>query len=93
VSSSETDLPLGLPHLSRNPGDITWMPAAEVLVVAFLCSLLLGQVGKIPLISTDIKSARILLSDLLAAALGLWLFASVLVSGRIRLDRPIALAA
>jgi len=95
VPPSETDLPLGVgvPSLSRNPGNITWMPAAEVLVVVFLCSLLLGQVGKIPLISTDIKNARILLSDLLAAALGLWLFASVLVSGRIRLDRPLALAA
>jgi hypothetical protein len=67
------------------------MPAAEVLVVAFLCSLVLGQVAKIPFVSTDIKTARILLSDLLAGALAAWLFASVLVAGRIRLDRLIAL--
>lgn len=69
------------------------MPAAEVLAVAFLCSVLLGQVGKIPLVSTEIKSARLLLSDLLAAALLAWLFASVLVAGRIRLDRPMVLFA
>ena len=95
MPSSEIDMPVDvtLPQLPRNPGNIGRMPAAEVLVVAFLCALLLGQVGKIPLVSTDIKSARMLLSDVLAAALGAWLFASVLVAGRIRLDRPMALAA
>jgi O-antigen ligase len=69
------------------------MPAAEVLVVAFLCSLVLGQVAKVPLVATEIKTARLLLSDLMAAALGAWLVASVLVAGRIRLDRVIALLA
>jgi O-antigen ligase len=54
---------------------------------------LLGQIAKVPLVSTDIKTARILVSDLVAAALGAWLFASVLVSGRIRLDRNTALFA
>jgi O-antigen ligase len=78
-------------HLPRNPSDINWMPAAEVLAVAFLCSVLLGQVGKIPLVSTEIKSATLLLSDLLAGVLIAWLFASVLVAGRIRLDRPVVL--
>ena len=69
---------------------IRWMPAPEVLVVAFLCSLVLGQVAKVPLVSTDLKTARILLSDIVAAALAAWLFASVLVAGRIRLDRVTA---
>jgi len=69
---------------------IRWMPAAEVLVVAFLCSLVLGQVAKVPLVATDLKTARILLSDIVAAALAAWLFASVLVAGRIRLDRVTA---
>jgi O-antigen ligase len=78
-------------HLRRYASDINSMTAAEVLAVVFLCSLLLGQVAKVPLVSTDIKSARILLSDLVAGALAVWLFGSVLVAGRIRLDRPIAL--
>ncbi|MDQ3222591.1 MAG: O-antigen ligase family protein [Gemmatimonadota bacterium] len=69
---------------------IRWMPAPEVLVVAFLCALVLGQVAKVPLVSTDLKTARILLSDIVAAALAAWLFASVLVAGRIRLDRVTA---
>lgn len=69
---------------------IRLMPAAEVLVVAFLCSLVLGQVAKVPLVSTDLKTARILLSDIVAAALAAWLFASVLLAGRIRLDRVTA---
>jgi O-antigen ligase len=80
-------------HLRRTAATISWMPAAELLTVVFLCSLLLGQVAKVPLVSTDIKTARILVSDLVAAALGAWLFASVLVGGRIRLDRPILLFA
>jgi O-antigen ligase len=69
------------------------MPAAEVLAVAFLCSLVLGQVAKVPLVATEIKTARILLSDLVAATLGAWLVASVLVAGRIRVDRVMALFA
>jgi len=69
------------------------MPAAELLVLAFLCSLVLGQVAKVPLVSSDIKTARLLLSDLLTAALAAWLFASVLLAGRIRLDRTIGLFA
>lgn len=96
MPTSETEVPpdASLPHVPRNPVNISSsMPAAEVLVVLFLFSVLLGQVGKIPLVSTDLKNARMLLSDLLAAALCAWLFASVLVAGRIRLDRPIALAA
>ena len=95
MPTSETDVPpdVSLQHLPRNPSNISSMPAAEVLVVLFLCSLLLGNLGKIPLVSTDVKNARMLLSDVLAAALGAWLFASVLVAGRIRLDRPMALAA
>lgn len=78
-------------HLHRSVSDIKSMPAAEVLAVAFLCSLLLGQVARVPLVSTDIKAARILLSDVVAAALAAWLFGSVLVAGRIRLDRPTTL--
>jgi O-antigen ligase len=67
------------------------MPAAELLATLFLCSILLGQVAKVPLVSTDIKTARLLVSDLLAGALAVWLVASVLVAGRVRLDRPIVL--
>jgi O-antigen ligase len=74
-------------HVGRLASDIRWMPTAELLAVAFLGSVLLGQVAKIPLVTTEIKSARLLLSDLLAAALCAWLFASVLVAGRLRLDR------
>jgi O-antigen ligase len=80
-------------HLSRSAIDTGRIPAAEVLALGFLCSLLLGQVARVPLVSTDIKTATILFPDLLAAILVFWLFASVLVAGRIRLDRPIALFA
>jgi len=81
-------------HIRVKPSDfVSGRTAAEALVVVFLCSLLLGQIAKVPLVSTDIKTARLLLSDLLAAALGAWLFASVLVAGRIRLDRNIGLFA
>jgi O-antigen ligase len=94
VPPSEIHVPsnvaTSVPHQA---GDITWPPAAEVLAIGFLCSMLLGQVAKVPLVSTDIKTASILVSDLVAAALGAWLVASVLVAGRIRLDRPIILFA
>jgi O-antigen ligase len=80
-------------HLRPHASAVGSMPTAEVLAVGFLCSLLLGQVAKVPLISTDIKTATILFPDLLAAALVTWLVASVLVAGRIRLDRPMALFA
>jgi hypothetical protein len=53
--------------------------------------MVLGQLARVPLIVTEIKSAPLLLSDLLAAALCFWLFASVLVAGRIHLDRAVAL--
>jgi O-antigen ligase len=65
--------------------------AAEVLAVVFLISVVLGQIAKVPLVTTEIKTAPILLSDLLAVALAIWLLASVLVAGRIRLDRTSAL--
>jgi hypothetical protein len=67
------------------------MAAAEVLAVLFLCSVVLGQLARVPLIANEIKSAPLLLSDLLAGALCIWLFASVLVAGRIHLDRAVAL--
>jgi O-antigen ligase len=72
-------------------GIVGLITGAESLVVLFLGSVMLGQVAKVPLISTEIKTAPLLLSDLLAAALFAWLLASVLLTGRIRLDRPIAL--
>jgi hypothetical protein len=81
-----------LQYLRRTASSPGWA-AAEVLVVVFLCSLVVGQVAKVPLVATDIKTARILLSDVLAAALAAWLFASALVAGRIRLDRNAALFA
>ena len=65
--------------------------AAEVLAIAFLCSVLLGQVARVPLVSTEIKSASLLVSDLLGMALCAWLFGSILIAGRIRLDRPAVL--
>jgi O-antigen ligase len=65
------------------------IPAAEVLAVLFLGSVVLGQLARVPLISNEIKSAPLLLSDLLAAALCFWLFASVLVAGRVHLDRAV----
>jgi O-Antigen ligase len=58
----------------------------EVLATLLLCSVLLGQIAKVPLVSTEIKTAPVLLSDLVAVALCLWLIASVLVAGRLRLD-------
>src|SRR3954467_15971821 len=71
----------------RKTGIVRTRSAAEVLAIAFLCSIMLGQVAKVPLISTETKTAPILLSDLIAAGLCLWLVASILVAGRIRLDR------
>jgi O-antigen ligase len=56
------------------------------LTIGFLASVALGQIAKVPLISTDIKTAPVLLSDLIAALLCSWLLASVLIAGRIRLD-------
>lgn len=67
------------------------MAAAEVLAVVFLCSIVLGQVAKVPLVATEIKTAPVLFSDLLAGTLAIWLVASVLTAGRIRLDRTTAL--
>jgi hypothetical protein len=67
--------------------------AAEFLALIFFCSVLLGQVAKVPLIATETKTAPVLLSDVIAAALFLWLLASVLVVGRIRLDWPARLLA
>jgi hypothetical protein len=94
VPPSEIHVPSNMAtSVPHQAGDITWPPAAEVLAIGFLCSMLLGQVAKVPLVSTDIKTASILVSDLVAAALGAWLVASVLVAGRIRLDRPIILFA
>ncbi len=78
----------------RRPGsidDVGSIAAAEILAIAFLCSVLLGQVARVPLASTEIKSASLLVSDLLAMALCAWLFASILIAGRIRLDRPTVL--
>jgi hypothetical protein len=66
---------------------------AEILAITFLCSVILGQVARIPLIASQTKTAPILLSDVLAATLCLWLLASVLVVGRIRLDWPARLLA
>src|SRR4051812_40841810 len=60
--------------------------AAEILTVCFLCSVILGQIARIPVIATETKTAPILLSDILAGCLSLWLLASVLVVGRMRLD-------
>src|SRR3954462_3121256 len=57
------------------------MTGAEVLVVIFLFAVLLGQVAKVPLVATETKTAPLLLSDIVAVALGLWLTASVLLSG------------
>lgn len=69
------------------------MAAAEVLAVVFLWSIVLGQVAKVPLIATEIKTAPVLVSDLVAGTLAIWLAASVLTAGRIRLDRTTALLA
>jgi len=81
-----------LPEVAgRRPGlfdAVGSIAAAEILAIAFLCSVLLGQVARLPLVSTDIKSAALLFSDLLGMALCAWLFASILIAGRIRLDRP-----
>jgi O-antigen ligase len=59
---------------------------AEFLTIGFLASVALGQIAKVPLISTEIKTAPVLLSDLIAALLCSWLLASALLAGRIRLD-------
>jgi O-antigen ligase len=59
---------------------------AEFLTIGFLASVALGQIAKVPLISNDIKTAPVLLSDLIAALLCSWLLASVLIAGRIRVD-------
>src|SRR4051794_21634790 len=67
------------------------MTGAEVLVVIFLFAVLLGQVAKVPLVATETKTAPLLLSDVVAVALGLWLAASVLLSGRVRLDWSVGL--
>lgn len=75
----------------RQSHKVRAIAAAEVLTVLFLGSVVLGQVARVPLIATEIKAAPVLLSDLLAATLCVWLFASVLVAGRIRLDRAVAL--
>ena len=77
----------------RKTGMVQTRSAAEVLAVAFLFSIMLGQIAKVPLISTQTKTAPILLSDLIAAGLCLWLVASILVAGRIRLDRVSVLLA
>jgi O-antigen ligase/polysaccharide polymerase Wzy-like membrane protein len=69
------------------------MAAAEMLAIVFLCSIVLGQVAKVPLIATEIKTAPVLLSDLVAGTLAVWLVASVMMAGRIRLDRTTALLA
>lgn len=60
--------------------------AAEILTIGFLCSVILGQIARIPLIATETKTAPVLLSDVLAGSLALWLLASVLVVGRVRVD-------
>src|SRR3954468_4501798 len=88
---TEVSLPAGgIPEYIglRKTAIVRTRSAAEVLAVAFLCSIMLGQIAKVPLISTETKTAPILLSDLIAAGLCLWLVASILVAGRIRLDRP-----
>ena len=76
---------------TARPSIFPAMAGAEALAVVFLCSVVLGQVAKIPLLSTDTKTAPLLVSDLLAVILGGWLLASVMMSGRIRLDRTTVL--
>jgi O-antigen ligase len=73
---------------ARTSDKVSAIAAPEALAAMFFGAVLLGQIAKVPLLSTKIKAAPILLSDLLAVALCAWLFASVLVAGRIRLDRP-----
>jgi O-antigen ligase len=70
----------------RSFGSTREISPAEFLTIGFLASIALGQIAKVPLISTDIKTAPVLLSDLIAALLCSWLLASVLIAGRIHLD-------
>jgi O-antigen ligase len=76
---------------SARPSFFPAMAGAEALAVVFLCSVVLGQIAKIPLVSTDIKTAPVLVSDVLAVSLGAWLLASVLITGKVRLDRTTVL--
>jgi O-antigen ligase len=78
---------------TARPSIFPAMAGAEGLAVVFLCSVVLGQIAKIPLVSIDIKTAPVLVSDLLALSLGVWLLASVLISGKLRLDRTTLLLA
>ncbi len=91
TSSGPGVLAYGTPTQERPSHRVHALAAAEVLVVLFLCSVVLGQLARVPLISNEIKSAPLLLSDLVAGALCFWLFASVLVAGRIHLDKAVAL--
>src|SRR6476620_11153594 len=63
------------------------MAAAEVLAVVFLWTPVLVHFSKKPRATTEIKTAPVLFSDLLAGTLAIWLVASVLTAGRIRIDR------
>jgi O-antigen ligase len=88
---TDTSLPAGgIPQDlgARRTDIVPARSAAGILASIFFCSVLLGQVAKIPLIATETKTAPILLSDVIAGVLCLWLLASVLVAGRIRLDWP-----
>jgi O-antigen ligase len=71
----------------RSFGGTREISPAEFLTIGFLASVALGQIAKVPLISTDIKTAPVLLSDLIAVLLCSWLLATVLIAGRIHLDR------
>jgi hypothetical protein len=82
LSVERVSHPIRLPSGSIN--GVRSVP--EVLAMLFLCSILLGQIAKVPLVSSGIKTAPVLLSDMLAVALCLWLIASVLIVGRLRLD-------
>ncbi len=70
----------------------TWS-AAELLAAAFLCSIGLGQVGKVPLAALEVKQAPLLVSDFLTLATAAWLFGSTVLAGRVRIDRSIILIA